>query len=376
MINNRKSSDSSAEKFWTFDFFSQNKYHPPGYNHTVIIVNKKTNYHSSSLVSELVGRGQSGLQLDQEMSANWTWFESETAVGFTAVPVLVYIFVLTNNILVLLVFKNMKKLKPQHFFMIGLAFADLITLIPNTMTVITVGHGSILLSERLCQWTGVINTMVVGTTTWIQCGMCIDKCVSIMKPLSHRMFSHNNTWKYIISIIILLDFICPFVICALLMMSNFVKFRFNSHIPACVFVTDKPMFISVFTVFFVGPVIIQAITNSLIMFKICRMHSANRAKVKKAMRTLTLTLTLYFICWVPFVCHVLLKAFSSTNYVPWLIFVAANFLFSNSGLSFIIYYNTLAQFKKTLTTLRERRRNVRQVLPAESCTTRVATTAK
>ena len=77
-------------------------------------------------------------------SDDWRLYEASVSRGFTCVPVVVYLLALISNILVLTTFKKMPRLKTQHYFMTGLAFADLLTLVSHTTVIITIDRKSVV----------------------------------------------------------------------------------------------------------------------------------------------------------------------------------------------------------------------------------------
>ena len=95
---------------------------------------------------------------------------------------LVYLCVLAANILVLATFRKMAKLATQHFFMIGLAVVDLLTLISNSVTIVTLGRGSITMTGGICHSLAELDITVTGVTTWTQSSVCIDNAFQLFSP--------------------------------------------------------------------------------------------------------------------------------------------------------------------------------------------------
>ena len=285
------------------------------------------------------------------MEESWTFYRSALPPLFLSVTVVIGLLILVGNILLLLTFKRMPKIKTMHAFMIGLAAADLLTVALYSVSMVIIGAGGIWMSDSMCRWYGVSSTTVTGMTTWVQSGLCIERSLAILRPVSHRNFSKSKYWKHIIASIVVMDLVCPFTICAMVMSSGVVQFKFFPYLPGCVFVVDRNMIASIFTAYLVIPFTIQVVTHSLVLYRVSKLQSASRAKLLKTMKTIALTLALYYMCWVPFVIQVTWKTAGKSGYPPALVTVSASFLMTNSCMSFVIYYTTLPEFKKTFHSL-------------------------
>ena len=281
-------------------------------------------------------------------SDDWRLYEASVSRGFTCVPVVVYLLVFTSNILVLATFKKMPSLNTQHYFMTGLACADLLTLVSHTTVIITLANGSILMTNYLCISFGVLDAAAVSITTWIQSSLCIDKCLLIAKPLVHKRFSESRLMR--LKIIIFLTLVCclgPLTIIISLISTNMMTILFVPSIPGCLFELNLKNTYLFTVIFVVGPHTIQIATSFCILIKVGRLRRRDRARILKATKTLAFTLGFYYLCWVPTVVETLLKTlgiYQESWY--WLMFIAHNCIFLNSSFGFFIYYNTLPQFKK------------------------------
>ena len=276
---------------------------------------------------------------------NWTEYKSAGPAWLIFLPLLVYLCVLAANILVLATFRKMAKLTTQHFFMIGLAVVDLLTLISNSVTIVTLGRGSVTMTGGICHSLAVLDITVTGVTTWTQSSMCIDKCFSIVQPISHRRFAQSRFMKRTIFGIILLNFICPLGVASFCAGFDFIEVSFFEAMPTCLFNPFSRKLLIPW-LFFAAPFVIEAITHVIILIKIYCMGT-ERSKVLKAMKTVALTLGLYYVCWLPFLVYVLLRSLNICSECwRWLEFIGHNCIFLNSCLSLIIYYNTIPPFAR------------------------------
>ena len=84
------------------------------------------------------------------MIGNWTLHYSKSPQAVARVYAAVFLFILITNALVLAAFYQLKKLKPLHHFMIGLAATNLVILVPYGISMVTVALGYIKLNYISC----------------------------------------------------------------------------------------------------------------------------------------------------------------------------------------------------------------------------------
>ena len=97
------------------------------------------------------------------------------------------------------------------------------------------------------------------------------------------------------------------------------------------------------------PCLIELTLNAHIIHKIRRMRSTTRARTLKAVRTVLVSLGAYYLCWIPIGVRTVWDFISPHVHPPgWFNFLAVQVVILNSGMSGVIYYCTLPNFKETL----------------------------
>ena len=93
--------------------------------------------------------------------SKWTRYDSEAPRGLAVVNMTVYFSIVTTNILILVTFKRMRRVLLQHRLMICLAVVDLLTVLPQLPTMVTLWTGSLSLTETLT------NLISIGIHTFL-----------------------------------------------------------------------------------------------------------------------------------------------------------------------------------------------------------------
>lgn len=274
--------------------------------------------------------------------------ESSLPIALVAVPSTILLLTLVGNILVLIAFRRMRKLQLQHYFMIGLAVADLLTLIPYSQVLATLAMGNLTMDMEACYWFALATVISIAITTWLHSCLSIEKCLSVCRPFHHRRLSIHKNSKYIAFGIISCCYILPAILSVLVYVTNQLEFHFESYAPGCLGVHRPKDIIIVTLPFLLIPMSIQAITHLLIIVRVCKMRNPNSRKhIFGAMRTLALSLGLYYLSWSPFFILVVYWTFTQI-YLPWWNFISIHLVFSYSCLPFFIYIATLPKFRARL----------------------------
>ena len=121
-------------------------------------------------------------------NSTWTLYLSKLPSWFGAIPAVIFVGIIASNILVQATFKKIKNLTMLRHLMIALCVADLVTTLPYSIVVFTTANGGIRLTQVLCDIWGVMFVVTIVTTAWIHSAMCVEKCISILHPISHRNF--------------------------------------------------------------------------------------------------------------------------------------------------------------------------------------------
>ena len=262
--------------------------------------------------------------------------------------------ILISNVFVIATFGRIQKLELQHIIMTGLAVADILTLIPYGSVIVTLASSQILLSDEMCKWFGVLGgpvlaSSLIATTPWIHCGLCIEKCTSIVKPIAHREFSHKSHSRCIIACSMAVCIFVSFLFCFALMIFEVVKFEFVPNIPGGGFKIDRGV-ICLAAMFIGLPLLIQIITHLLIVVRVFKMNNRKyTGKVIKAMRTIALTLVLYDQRVVLFIGHLIWVLITSKTSPPWLQFISYHYVCAGGAMVFFIYFLTIPKFKGNFT---------------------------
>ena len=139
--------------------------------------------------------------------------KSSLHVAFIVVPLTISLLIVISNTLVFITFKRMRNFQAQHYFMIGLAVADMMTLIPYSQVTAAIAHGSVVTSKEACCWLGVFTIITIGITTWLHSIMSIKKCLSVCKPICHGSITKHKYFQRAVIGIISVWFLVPTVLC-------------------------------------------------------------------------------------------------------------------------------------------------------------------
>lgn len=205
------------------------------------------------------------------------WVRYTSGGTQTLLPIILIVLVLITicNVINLAVFCKMYSLEMQHYYMVALTVADLVTLVPYTVSIVVLCMGYIYLTESTCDLYGIITISPFETTVCIQTVMSIDKCRSIMNPIEYRLYtlSHNKAKIKTITVIVMC-FMLPLLFNGLLLWGGIIDFYFEQNISTCYVAWDlsSTLALSIFTV---CPLIIQLITHGLIISKILALKKRN-----------------------------------------------------------------------------------------------------
>ena len=287
----------------------------------------------------------------------WTLNFSQLASWFGAISAVIFVGILASNILVLATFKRIKSLTTLHHFMIGLSVADLVTALPYSIVIFTTANGSIRLTQALCDIWGVMFVVTIATTTWIHSAMQVEKCISILHPISHRNFQKTKNAVYLTRGIIVMGLVLPTMVCTILLKLDVMNIVFLPYVPGCVYDSDIRIYAVVGWLYIIAPMITQVVYHVLIL-KAVRATGRRLGDVQqraqkpnlRVMKTISITLGSYYACWFPLIVQMI---WNSVQQSPeWCDAVIVHTLVANSGLSFIIYTSGLPTFqqqvKKTL----------------------------
>lgn len=282
-------------------------------------------------------------------SGQITQYFSILPTAFGIIPFIVSCGIIINNTIALVAFKRMKTLRLQHCLMIGLAVADLLTLIPSgTMTVIAL-NGTVWLSPLACDLIGVAFLTTIGNTTWIHSVMSIEKCISILYPLKHRAFSLKTRAKFVIGVALAVCFIFPVSIPLAILFVENRHIKFAPNVATCLFMSDNMLMASAGLLFIVLPLLIELITHLIIAVTIKNLKSVRKNQALRTFKVLALTVGIYYVCWMPKIIQVTLTNVLGPARMPkWSLFMTLNVIISNSWMSSVIYCVCIRRFRTQL----------------------------
>ena len=262
------------------------------------------------------------------------------------------LYILINNILVLITFRRMKNIQVQHYFMIGLALGDLLTIVGYGLSVYSITRGEVWLTETLCNILGVENIVVVTTTTWLHSAMCIEKCISILNPLKHKVLTAQTAVKTLVKGIITLCFVIPQALYFTFVFSDLIVISYRSYVGYCSFNMNINILLLVVIVVLAVPMAIQIITHVLILRVIFSLRGNSRSRALLTIKTIGWTLVFYWACWIPFVIDTIWTVIPNITEPPKeMEFVNATGIFLNSGMSCFIYNMCMQSFRKQFKSL-------------------------
>ena len=280
--------------------------------------------------------------------SNWTLYQIDTPKEYAMVCFSVNIFIIVSNILVILVFIKMGKLQLQHYFMLGLVCSDLAIFIQNSIIIGFLVMGEVWMNNSMCFALGSASISAASSTSLIHSAMAMDRWISITYPFKYRAFRQKPKSKRIVIAVIILIYTLPTPLLYLTWRTKQISFYFDTYVPYCIAdVGDKGlwglMLAAVLSI--VIPFMVQVFTNIRILTKIAKAHGMGRKQVVKAVKTVLTTLAVYYICWLPMGVWTLWDFVSVTHPAGWYGYFAVQMMVLNSGMCFLIYYNTLKRFR-------------------------------
>ena len=269
--------------------------------------------------------------------------------GVAVVPLSISLFILVSNVMVVIGFKRMRNLQIQHYYMIGLIVADMLTLAPFSVSVLGIFQGYVVLSARQCNGLGAVMVGSIETTACIHSVMCIDKCVSVAKPLRYRLFEKSKSSTLAIVLILILCFVLPTLMNVIFFAANLMEFDFEHYMVTCLVSPESLGFIISGLLFAFIPLTIQFVTHVIMFRTVRKMRGRTRKNMIRAIRTVGLTVGTYFLCWMPTAVYLIWNILPVRAPAGWFSFMTGEILLANSGMSCVIYAVSLPNFRDGLT---------------------------
>ena len=101
----------------------------------------------------------------------------------------------------------------------------------------------------------------------------------------------------------------------------------------------------------VVPLIVQALTNIRILYKISKLRGTDRKRVCKSVKTITVTIGTFYVCMTPVNVWLAMSLFPGYSIAGMYKFFATQLAVANSGTSFFIYFSTLENFRDKFLTI-------------------------
>lgn len=278
---------------------------------------------------------------------NWSLYYPSLPTPLGVLYILILLFILVANFLVIITFKRMRNLQIQHYFMMGLCAADLITALNPCVSASILFSGRVWLTDGLCNVLGLLLSVTLEITVLLHCALFIEKCISVRMPLWHRKVSQSANRTLLIGGTLSTCFLMPTCVTTFLAFYDLSIFEFYPDITTCFMSLNSNWVPGILTImlFCFFPLIIQVTSSVLIVQTIRSMRAATKKRTIRAARTLATTVGLFYICWMPSIV-ILVWEISTLDYgVPdWFQFFAYQIITVNSGMSVIIYSLTLPGF--------------------------------
>ena len=243
----------------------------------------------------------------------------------------------------------MRGLQLQHYLIVCLAIVDLVTVLPHLIGVVGYFKEYLVLNLPICQSIAILNHAVVSATTWIHCGLCLDKCFSIIKPIMHKQLvskfqpaglaaAYSGT---IVAII--------FLLMTGVTLTGVIKAEFNPVMASCVYAIDLSYCLIVGLFFIFIPLVTALVTHILIILEIRKSNVRRKKRIKRAIKSTALVVGVYYICWLPYlVCIMFQVFFPKFKTIDIFMFVSVQMLILNSSVNFFIYLICYKDFRQSL----------------------------
>lgn len=267
---------------------------------------------------------------------------------FTVVTLIITAFILLSNVFVILTLRKMGKLSLQHYYMLGLVGSDTLMLMVVVSGAIIQLRGDAWFPAWLCDMFGIASTVVCQITSLVHTAMSVDRWVSVRFPVKYRVFQANRRSHLIIISVIFGLFVFPVILSIFFTYVELLGFYWDLHLSVCLAEVGGQgiggsMIISLFCV--VVLFTIQLLANTYLLMRASKLVGANKTRMCKSIRTVITTLGVYYLCWIPTGIWPAWEMTTDSHPPIYYTYFAAQFLITNSGMSFPIYVLTLPQFR-------------------------------
>ena len=152
--------------------------------------------------------------------------------------------------------------------------------------------------------------------------------------------------KKLASIAISIGLLSPMLSNMLLFYTGILDLNFHPYLPMRKVEKDLYFYCTIGILFVGLPLTTQLITNAVVIRQISQLRGRIRARKFKAIRTVLLTLSIYYSCWLLGIVEAIWSVLPVSKRPPlWMEFVIYNILFSKGGMSYLIYIYSLKDFR-------------------------------
>ena len=124
----------------------------------------------------------------------------------------------------------------------------------------------------------------------------------------------------------------------------FRKVNFDPVEVTFIYDFDKPFLLTIGISFLICPLVVEVLTNILILIKVRKLRAARRQQQLQAVRTVLLTIGVYYLCTSPVGAYMVCSVAYDIPSIPIFKFFAHYLILSNSIVNFLIYLGGLPRF--------------------------------
>lgn len=272
----------------------------------------------------------------------------EAAFQAASLILIMMVAIVANTMNIIVVYRNSNMQTPRYMFIINLASADLgVTLLSMPFSLVTCISRRWIMSDSFCKLDGFLGSFFFCISIFTLTVMSIEQYYTLVKPLS-RTITIRRAWYMIASVWIFATLL------SLGPVLGWGHFAYNSSTLACGVAYPRTTLERLYLLFLV--LVAYVITMSIMTFAYIRIffavrkhtdriakHTKGGLEVMKVQRRITYTLLLvllvFVLCWLPFVCLIVLATRNTgVANLPYGLGVAAYWCgFFNSSINPIIF---------------------------------------
>ena len=282
----------------------------------------------------------------------WIRHKVQLSSMYAAIPMTISILILISNTLILVTLARVKKRRLQDLFLLGLSIGDLLTSIPVASNAVCLLTGFATLNQSVCNlWATALHSCV-GTTFCIHSAICLEKCYSIVKPVEHRAFEAvpDSTRKVTCGVFV--AFLLPWTVFFTLSFAGEIRAEFSTTLAFCHFMVAFTA-TSVIGCLIGVPLVIELVTHAVILHRVKTriLSSQQRKKIFKAMKTVVLTVGIFYVCNVPSFILSFCEMIMKTEFSDMALFAVTQVIMANSFMNYFIYFSSVPRFRDAVYTM-------------------------